>query len=197
MKKILFIISILSILSCSSEEEVEGINPYAYFLELDTPQFKANVNGSYLTYQYGYNRYQMASGSWNPRGDLKDPTRQLIFSLNQEDGNNHFSIFTPTYDSSTPTELDELFAPGIKKIGPGTDGFYIKIINDDSTFSICDVESEYKIEVLKSKEIFDDESVTRKFLVWFLIDKIHSENCSTDTNFEIKDALILAQFLQH
>ncbi|MCM4160886.1 hypothetical protein FHG64_17850 [Antarcticibacterium flavum] len=200
MKRLLPIISIIFILSCSSDEEgitkEESLNEYSYFLELDIPQFKGNVNGSYMIYQFGHNTYQMGSSSWNPKDDPKEPTRKSLFVLNQENGNNQFVISTPTYDSSSPAEVDEVFGTGIKKLGPGPDNFYIQIRSGNSTFKICEEESVYEIEVLKSKEIFVDHSGIQYMNVWFKIDKVHSANCSGGNSFNIQNALILAQFVQ-
>lgn len=200
MRKLLFVISTLFIFSCSSDEDEKEqgyINEYSHFLALENPQFNGDVNGNFMIYEFGYNTFQMGSESWNPKGNPKEPIRQLLFALNQENGGNQFLISTPTYDSSSPTELNEIFRPGIKKIGPGDDSFYIQIISDNETYRICDVESDFKIEVLKAKEINSDEYSARKINVWFKIDRVNSETCSTDTYFDIRNALILAHFIQH
>ena len=197
MKKILLIIFMLVFISCSKDDE-DGIKDYEYFLNFDTFQFRGNLNAKDIIYQYGIDAFQIASSSWIPNGNPKDPNRILLFALNSNEGNNQFFIETPNFDSTTPTELDQIFAPGIKKLGPGTDSFKVQIINNDSTFRLCDLDSDYKLEVLKTIEIFDldIEGSKRQFKVWFKIEKVLSDNCSSDTNFELKNALIIGRFIQ-
>lgn len=193
MKKFILLTLILFCLSCDNEDDTVAAPFYTAFLEKTVPQFNGNVNGSPKIWQYGWKTYQMGSSSYATGATLND--RVLSFSLYQENGNNYFSIRTPEYNISSEEEFASVFGLGSKQLGQAIDKFNIEIIDGSNHYNICETASDYTVEIVKTQEIAT--STGDRLRVWFKIDRIKSENCSSNAVFDMKNVMILGEFFQY
>lgn len=197
MKKIIFAVSILIFIGCSKDDDhqVNDVKKdYSFFLNSTNPQFRGNIGTSSLIWQFNAGTYQMSSGFFYPNGDSQDPHRLLRFVLNQENGNNQFLITTPIYDTSSETEYNNVFGLGPKSIGDSDNDYHIRIVNNNITHQICNSSANYKIEVLKKEEIIFENPNQNKLKVWFKLDNIKLNNCNPNTDYDLNDGLIIAEF---
>ncbi|MFC4634422.1 hypothetical protein ACFO3O_10920 [Dokdonia ponticola] len=196
MQKIVFIL-ILSLLffSCDKDDNEIQTEDFSLFLERITPLFSASLDNEILNWGFGLGTYQTNIAYWNPNGDATNPNRYLRFVLNQENGDNQFLIRTPLYDTSSDIEFDTVFGLGIKTIGNSDDDFFIRIRNVNEEYSICDIDVDYQIEILKTEEIIDDDPSEMGLKVWIKIDDLSLNECNPDYTKNLTNGLILARFI--
>jgi len=195
MKKIILAVLMFVFIGCNSDEENQVDKDYSYFLNLTQPQFRGKINNTHLLWEFNMGTYQMNSTYLFPNGNSEDPNRLLRFVLNQEHGNNQFVITTPIYDTSSEIEYKNVFGP--KHIGDSDNDYHITIINNNINHQICNSIANYNIEVLKTEEIiFENPNINPNILkVWLKIDNIELNNCDSNTEYDLSDGLVIAQFI--
>lgn len=88
-----------------------------------------------------------------------------------------------------------MFGIGVKKIGDLNSNFHIRILKNDRDYEICNSDANYNIEILKTEEIISMSTQPSILKVWFKIDNIKLNNCNLDTNDELNNGLVIAQFI--
>ena len=195
MKKIILFVLVLCFIGCSSDDEHEANIDYSYFLNSTHPQFKGKINDSQFLWDSKSYKYLVNSSYIFPNGDSEDPHRFLRFVLFEDNGNNEIAVTAPIYDTSSEIEFEEVFGIGVKKIGKYNSNFHIRIINKDINYEICNSDANYNIEILKTEEIISMSTQPSVLKVWFKIDNIKLSNCNPNTNDELNNGLVIAEFV--
>lgn len=195
MKKVILFVLMLNFIGCSSDDDHEANIDYSYFLNSTQPQFKGKINDTQLFWDSKSNKYLVNSSYIFPNGDSEDPNRFLRFVLFEDNGNNEIVVTAPIYDTSSEIEFEEVFGIGVKKIGDLNSNFHIRILKNDTDYEICNSDANYNIEILKTEEIISMSTQPSILKVWFKIDNIKLNNCNPDTNDELNNGLVIAQFI--
>ncbi len=198
MKKILFIIVLVGLcISCEKDDDQIESDDLSNFLESETPQFSAVLGDDDINWEFGFETYQYGMSYIFAGDGPNDPRRILRFILYQENGNNQFIIQTPVYNTFSDEAVNNVFGIGPKNIGNSNDDFFISLTNNDDSYSICESDSNYQIEILKTEEIassFDDQVFLN---VWFKIEDLELNTCDPEYDKTLTNGLILAKFTGH
>ena len=194
MKKLGILMFIVVLAGCTEDEikKPEAPIDYGNFLNTKVPQINADVNDQSIHWEFGWQTYQMGCGAICPKGP-EDPHRMVEFWLTQENGDNRFVISSPEYDASSPEAFDRVFGLGEKSLGHLGEDFNLQFRMNGSYYRTCEVDPEYKIEILKTRELVNTSLPTLR--VWFVIKHVKAVNCASVDKFEIGNARIIAEFV--
>lgn len=195
MRKLILAFIVFTFIGCSNDDDNEVDNDYSTFLNRTRPQFSGELNNIRLFWEFNVGTYQINSGFFNRIGDPDDPNRILRFILIQDNGKNQFEIRTPTFDTSSEVEFDEVFGLGLKKLGDSDEDYQISILDRSVNYQICNSSSNYNVEVLKTEVTRPEGRSSDVLKVWFKIDTIEFDDCDLNTDSELTHGLVLAEFI--
>jgi hypothetical protein len=190
---LLLVFSSLLFSSCSSDDNTTD---YSSFLNETTPQFNAKIDGIEKSWKFDSN-FQL--GMWGDpmTEDPADSNRYLSFMITEQSLNRRFVMRTPAYNASSLTEFQQTFGIGKKELGSYIKNFYITVKDGNHEYLVCAATLGNKLEILKTVELIDPIFNLPCLKVWFKINKINSTNCSTGDEFEMKDVMIIAEFVEY
>lgn len=195
MRKLILAFIVFTFIGCSNDDDNEVDNDYSTFLNRTRPQFSGELNNIRLFWEFNVGTYQINSGFFNRSGDPDDPNRILRFILIQDNGKNQFEIRTPAFDTSSEVEFDEVFGLGLKKLGDSDEDYQISILDRSVNYQICNSSSNYNVEVLKTEVTRPEGRSSDVLKVWFKIDTIEFDDCDLNTDSELTNGLVLAEFI--
>jgi len=168
---------------------------YAPFLEKTTQTFSGKLDGSFLSWTFGWKQSQGMAGYQNGNGicDSTDPVRIVSFGLTWEsDLQTRFVIYSPRYNSDSEVEFSQVFSVGKKKLGEFGDDFNLVIYKDYKVYQTNKINAANEIEILKTEEF--EDNVGKKLRVWFkLVAKLSSCNCQNNDNV-LTEGFMIAEF---
>jgi hypothetical protein len=197
-KYFLGFILMLTMFSCKKNDIsiVNSKKDYTSFLTQTTQTFQGKLDGANFSWSYGWNTFQGIKGYENGNGicDSTDPVRVVLFGLTSEGGGQtRFRIYSPKYNSTSDTEISQIFSLGKKKLGDFRTDFYLSINKDNNFYQSNSYSSTNEIEILKTQE-FADYNGIKNLRVWFRLDaKLSSCSCQS-TNTVLADGLMIAEF---
>lgn len=195
MKKIVLTLFILTLWSCSNEEEnLIPKEDYATFLNDHIPSFKGKLNTQAFYWKYGQYTGQIATGYENGNGicDPSDPVRILSFGLSVENEANQLIFITPKMNINNQSEVNTILSKGKKNIGTLYNDFQIIIRKNDVIYTSNPI-SNQQFEILKTEDFINDFNKKRK-LVWIKIDHLELTNCNTcGDKLQVTEGFIIAE----
>lgn len=199
MKKILFLLFVISFIGCDKDEnkEIDEID-YSYFLALRTPSVRGSFNNEVINWQYGWGKFQMGSGYGIGNGVCSEtnPVRILQFYLTNSGGTEQFVFVTPPMDTSDQTEVNTVLNNGEKQVGEIYEDFYISY-RKNGQFYKSNSNTADKLEILKTEEFLDIDNSTR-ILIWIKIEHLILENNDQNNeNIELKNVSLIAELFGH
>jgi hypothetical protein len=198
MKKVLFYSILLTFLSvsCGSDDDSNSDNQdnLTTFLEDQTPKFQGMLNNEEVSFLFGPDTQSSSSVNSDPENDN---LRVLQFMLNQNNGENYFTITTPAFDIASENEFNSVFGLGTKDIGWYYNHFSFNFLINGEVYQICGPQDGNEIEILQVNEFVDDSQINT-LMVWFkLIDLNLINYCPSNNDFILEDGLIIAKFIGH
>ena len=193
MKKILFLILTISIISCSNDD-IKATKPdYSAFLSNRTPSFKGKLDTRFINWEYGWTEFQMSNGYQNGNGvcSVTDPVRILMFGLSTDDGTTQLNFITPKMDTSNPNDVKNVLSIGEKQFGDLYNKFQLTILKNNN-FYINNPNTIQKLEILKTEQ-FQNYDGKEHILVWVKIDNLELENSNqSGEKLQLKNCYLIA-----
>lgn len=211
MKKLIyFTISIFVLFSCSSDDTEPD---YTAFLNLNTPMFSGEIDGSPFNFSFSWENFSSSSNSiisdFSTLFNLNQNERVLTYSLSDQNSgiifspdfcsNNQVYDITYGFDISSPKfnyVSDDIFNSaleiGNKNIGSLEDAFNLSFYFNSKKY--CVSEDVGAIEILKTESIEDNDF--HYILAWLALDNIVLQNSEDGELINISNGKIIAKFLR-
>ncbi len=193
IKRFLILLVLPFFISCNKDDTPLVVIEEITFLDLTTPQLSAKLNNSSLLWLGGFAEgYSVTSGAsfLNESPNI----RKLYFTLDQNNGNNQFSISTPIYDFSNETEFQNVFGLGKKSLGNSNQDFKLFLRHNGITFQFCHQEQNLCLKIVKTEEMYVEHAERDQLKGWFKVDDIDLSICNFSQGTFLEDGLILAEF---
>jgi len=209
MKKLIYLtVLFFAFVSCSSDDMEPD---YTAFLNLNTPGFIGNIDGSPFNFSFSWDNFNSSSNSAisdsSTLFNLSQNERVLTYSLSKQDlniiyspdfcNNNQtygvihgFDISSPKFNYVSGDIFNSALELGKKNIGNLENAFNLSFYFDSKKY--CVSEDVEVIEILKTENIEDNE--THYILVWLLLDNIVLENNEDGESINISNGKIIAKF---
>ncbi len=198
MKRILFLLLAISLISCSNDETQTYTSNYSTFLNNHTPSFKGELNTQLINWEYGWNEYQMSYGYDNGNGvcSATDPVRILMFGLSNDDASTQLTFITPKMDTSNQEDVQSVLSIGEKQFGDTYNKFQLRILKNNN-FYINNSNTNQKLEILKTEEFLSYDN-KKHMLVWVKIDNLELENSNqSGEKLQLKNCFMIAELYGH
>jgi hypothetical protein len=197
MKKYLIgFILVLTLFSCKKDDSQKD---YSSFLKQSSQRFQGILDKSYFSMNYGgSSEYQNSEGFENGNGvcDSADPVRVVLFGLAvASNAKPSFVLYSPKFNTTSESEISQVFSKGIKKLGDYRTDFYLRINWGNNLYQSNSFNKSNEIEILKTVEFIDNISKMQTIRVWFRLDAELS-TCSCENNTSVlSNGLMIAEFI--
>jgi hypothetical protein len=199
MKKIVLGLAVLLVIAgCKKDgisEPVSSQKDYSFFLSQTGTSFQGKLDNTTFSWRYGWRQFQSIAGFENGNGicDSTDPVRVVLYGLTSEDSaKTRFRLYSPKFNSSSESEVAQVFAVGKKKLGDFRNDFYLSIYKDNKQYQTSSTDLENQIEILKAEEFTD--YLGKRLRVWFKLDaNLSSCNCQ-NSKIALTGGLMIVEF---